>query len=367
MSNSRDGNLDFLRALAIIAVVLYHIAGMWPSDSIAHVKDYAGLGRHGVTLFFVLSGWLIGGIYWREHKAVGQVGWTPFWIRRWLRTLPPYYVGLMVSYLAVYFSRGERFDFRYLVFAQNYESVIPYYLVSWSLCVEEHFYLILPLVCSIIARLPLRWALTILWTLPLTAPFLRLLDSNVDASLAFGYSKCATHLVSEGLTLGVAAAFTAINFGNVWSQIQRVARIFSVPCFILFVSTTFWPTNTDFYIGQSLIALCCFVWLAAAAGQRPLPFASTRFVNAVAISSYSIYLTHSLAIHVGRLIAKSNGSVASEIRCFACWLLLIVVFGTTFYFLVERPSIRVRDYISRRLLTKGVAPRAKTELPLPLP
>ena len=76
-------------------------------------------GQYGVNLFFVLSGWLIGGLYWREMQVDGQVNIPPFWCRRWLRTLPPYFVALAISWAAVHLSRGQPFDAGYLLFLQT--------------------------------------------------------------------------------------------------------------------------------------------------------------------------------------------------------------------------------------------------------
>lgn len=357
MTRSRDPNLDLLRAIAIVAVLGYHVEGMWPTKYDA-LGTYAHLGKYGVTLFFVLSGWLIGGIYWREQAKTGNVRVGNFWIRRWLRTAPPYVFGMLLGYAAVYFARSEHFDLRYLAFLQNYEQEVPFYLVSWSLCVEEHFYLFLPLIGLVAMSMSKRWAAIFLWSLPLASPILRLVDPNVDFAGPFGYSHTATHLVAEGLAIGVAAAYTSRFFPEVWKKMQTIAGYLVLPAMIVFVSTTWWGKEMVFYVGQTVVAFTCLVWLAAVAGKKPLVFASSSVVYAIACTSYSIYLTHSLAIHICRRIASPNGSLVSEVICLSVWILVIALAGAGFYFCFERTSIQLRDYVSASLL----AGRKKEEL-----
>src|SRR5438128_1741237 len=88
---------------------------------------FAVFGQYGVDLFFVLSGWLIGGIYWKEQARFGDVDLLRFWSRRWLRTIPPYLVALMLSWLAVFAERRETFDWGYLAFIQNYYHMMPFF------------------------------------------------------------------------------------------------------------------------------------------------------------------------------------------------------------------------------------------------
>lgn len=343
----RDANLDLLRALAIIAVVLYHIHGMWPTEY-RHFAPVAHLGKYGVTLFFVLSGWLIGGIFFRDRDTQRPFSITSFWARRWLRTVPPYLVGVTFAYLAVLMWRNQQFEPKYLYFGQNYDTEIPFYLVSWSLCVEEHFYLILPLLGLFFLRLPKRLSALIFWVLPLLPPVFRLVDPNVEWPAPFGYSKTATHLVAEGLALGVASAFTSHYFPVQWGGTQKAARYLSLPVLFLFVSVAYWGPRMEFLVGQTVVSWCCFVWLAATAGQSVLPFATSKLVYAVAVSSYSVYLTHSLAIHIGLRIAPPSGDLPSELSCLAIWVMVIAGGGGAFYFSIERPSVMLRDVVLRK-------------------
>ncbi|MGY6560483.1 MAG: acyltransferase family protein [Luteibaculaceae bacterium] len=131
---SRNSGLDLLRAIAVFLVLMQH-AGLNPTK--------LELGRFGVDLFFVLSGFLIGGILLRDFdKYNGKSTLFNFWKRRWFRTLPLYYLALFVQiYLSGNFQKEYLY---YFVFLQNNFYGISLFGVSWSLVIEEWFYLTLP-------------------------------------------------------------------------------------------------------------------------------------------------------------------------------------------------------------------------------
>jgi len=91
---TRDANLDLLRATAILMVVVYHTIQMSPVPQPALMR-FAVFGQYGVDVFFVLSGWLIGRLYWKERARFGNVELVRFWSRRWLRTIRRYLPALM--------------------------------------------------------------------------------------------------------------------------------------------------------------------------------------------------------------------------------------------------------------------------------
>ena len=159
----RSYGLDLMRAIAISLVLLAHFA-----------QKIEFLGFWGVELFFALSGFLIGNILWRSFSQTESWSFAylfNFWKRRWWRTLPNYYlfliVSLVFSYL-VYASIPEVNEFvHYLYFGQNlFTPNGTFFGVSWSLCIEEWFYLTFPLVLFSLSCLKLQkkicYALTLL-------------------------------------------------------------------------------------------------------------------------------------------------------------------------------------------------------------
>ena len=141
--------LDILRALAILFVVYGHsiifVIKVWPKKWLTiPVLD-------GVSIFFVLSGFLIGGILlkiFEEQKASFRLLWK-FWIRRWFRTLPNYFLLLIVLFIiqGLILNKTSLAQFwPYLFFSQNLNSIHPvFFPEAWSLSVEEWFYVFIPL------------------------------------------------------------------------------------------------------------------------------------------------------------------------------------------------------------------------------
>jgi peptidoglycan/LPS O-acetylase OafA/YrhL len=150
----RAPGLDLLRAAAIVIVMLYHLS--------SHGIDIAGPGRHGwmgVDLFFVLSGYLIGWQVLRDVAAGPAPDWTRFLLSRAWRILPAY-LAVLALYLALpAWREADAMPpvWQFLTFTMN---VLPDHLTqgayshAWSLCVEEHFYLLLPLAVRLLGRRP---------------------------------------------------------------------------------------------------------------------------------------------------------------------------------------------------------------------
>src|SRR5579871_627813 len=155
--------LDFLRGIAILLVVGSHAA--MPSQAAGHLNSlvwtWQSWGWTGVDLFFVLSGFLIGGLLFREIKTYGRLDVPRFIIRRGFKIWPMYYVFLCLGFLVVMlknhfsFAHTGHLFLPYLFHLQNYDpnglidrprEAVAMFTVNhaWSLAVEEHFYLLLP-------------------------------------------------------------------------------------------------------------------------------------------------------------------------------------------------------------------------------
>src|SRR4051812_41157289 len=103
----RLANLDLFRGLAIIFVIYYHVTQMVFSGSGINTKIYSW-GKFGVEFFFVLSGFLVGGLFYKQNKPTNLF---KFWFLRIFRTYPPYLFALAVSFAAVFAARSEHFDY----------------------------------------------------------------------------------------------------------------------------------------------------------------------------------------------------------------------------------------------------------------
>ncbi len=155
ISASRSTGLDAVRTLAIGAVLLCHLPGLQadffpltPWQTTTSVL----LGYYGVELFFVLSGFLIGDILFREVVPAPSLRTiTLFFARRWLRILPAYYIVLLLLTLLERSAVVPPWD--YLLLVQNYDRAAEHFFpVSWSLTIEHWSYIIAPLVLLVLPR-----------------------------------------------------------------------------------------------------------------------------------------------------------------------------------------------------------------------
>ena len=157
-TNKRNFGLDLIRAIAILMVVFNHSRFMLLSLVDIPIIGYligkiiassVLLGVLGVELFFVLSGFLIGGILLQEIVKNQRIDWKlvkHFWIRRWFRTLPTYFLILLFHSILFYFLYNIQFDWRFIFFIQNFATAHPdFFSEAWSLSIEEWSYLLIPI------------------------------------------------------------------------------------------------------------------------------------------------------------------------------------------------------------------------------
>src|ERR1700760_4266988 len=144
--------LDGWRGIAVMGVILYHGRGQFSGNSIP-----MRLAAHcylGVDVFFAISGFLICGLLLREYQETGDISLRRFYIRRFFRILPPYYISLAAICAAGAFF-ALPFNFAdvpsCLLFYRNYRPLGSdeyggfYTAHYWTLAIEEHFYLLWPM------------------------------------------------------------------------------------------------------------------------------------------------------------------------------------------------------------------------------
>jgi peptidoglycan/LPS O-acetylase OafA/YrhL len=133
-----------MRCAAILRVLFHHSAVL-PSNS--------QMGYVGVDLFFVLIGFLISGLLYAEYQKRGAISFRRFFIRRGIKIYPAFYAMLLVTFivqLAAGKLSGWGADAREILFVQDYKPAI--WLHCWSLGVEEHFYILLPILLLLLIR-----------------------------------------------------------------------------------------------------------------------------------------------------------------------------------------------------------------------
>lgn len=147
----RNFGLDLIRAMAIILVVASHCSYLlFPIAETSFTTLIRVLGATGVDLFFILSGFLIGSILLKniDRAKIKFNDLFTFWKRRWLRTLPNYFLILLLNIILFAFLEIPILKeiARFFIFTQNFSKPHPdFFTESWSLSIEEFAYLFLPL------------------------------------------------------------------------------------------------------------------------------------------------------------------------------------------------------------------------------
>ena len=212
---TRVPELDGLRGLAILMVVVFHYIsqeGAAPTGGVTHYLQRLGiLGWSGVDLFFVLSGFLIGGILMDARASAFY--YRTFCARRFFRIIPIYYLWV-TAYIALIGIAGARIQalsnsgvappsglpvYSYYLFLQNFQASGFAGLVGawlghlWSLAVEEQFYLIAPLVVRFVSSRRLPCALGVVIALALDRTGRRLNANGVASGTGQSFLLCLHH------------------------------------------------------------------------------------------------------------------------------------------------------------------------------
>jgi peptidoglycan/LPS O-acetylase OafA/YrhL len=336
----RIHGLDTLRAAAIAMVLMYHYG------VVVGGSDFAYLGRigwSGVDLFFVLSGYLIGN---QLLAPRGAPSLPTFFGRRLLRTLPNYYVVLAVYCLFPVALGGSATAplWRFLSFTQNFG--LQYgqtFTHSWSLCVEEQFYLLLPLASLLLRRARWGWAVLALAMLgAITFRGWAWSSGHQPFSQELYYSSFARF---DELLPGVAIAMLKNFHGTLYTRILRRGNLLLVAGLVMsgvtleafrvvaesFVMTTF---------GFTLLAMSWSLLLLAALSPSSL-LGRVRVPGAesLALWSYAIYLAHKPLF---KLVADAVPLDKHAVPGIAVIMLASVGGGWLLYLLVEQPCMRLR-------------------------
>ncbi len=369
----RNLQLDILRGVAILLVFGRHLELPRPDGIVGALAEmWFRIGWLGVDLFFVLSGFLIGGLLVTELQKHSRIDVTRFLVRRGLKIYPAYFV--FISYVMLmpaaksFASGGDAWAtitgewtkyWPNLLFLQNYVGSNPAGH-TWSLAVEEHFYLTLPfalVALVIIGRVQVLMPLCLI-VVPALVFTLRCLSVWTDD--AFAVKMSASHLRLDALLFGVGIRGMAQYFPERFMAARRWRAWLVAAGLILWSLNLFIEPGTAFirtvgltgtYLGSAAFLLALYHTHADDFGSwKRYVSPAAALVAWIGVYSYAIYLWHVTAMGIlarelgGRLLGWAGGP--SPLVWIVCALGLstgAILVGAVASNVVEWPVLRLRD------------------------
>jgi peptidoglycan/LPS O-acetylase OafA/YrhL len=358
--------LDHLRAVAIISVFLFHYQFFGHP---AWEKNVAGFGWTGVDLFFVLSGFLIAGQLFSTIAKGKTISLREFFAKRFFRIIPPFLVVLTLYFVFPGVREwGHPSPFwRYLTFTLNFGFDLSKYGTfshAWSLCVEEQFYLILPLTFWLFSYFKggkkAIWFIIILFIagflLRLYSWYYLVQPALPSSNLGLLWNKYIyypTYNRLDGLLAGVSIAGAHTFYPHIKSWINRYSNMILLLGLALLAAAYFVCTPQDnFYtcaFGFTLISLAYGTILAAVVCPSSIFYKlKSKITSEIATLSYSIYLVHKIMIHLTQgLLEKVGVDKNSNLTMLTC---IIASFAGALLmrYAIEKPALRIRDKVLDR-------------------
>jgi peptidoglycan/LPS O-acetylase OafA/YrhL len=366
--------LDTLRALAVTLVVLHHYTLFVSNDD--DTFGWVGrIGWAGVDLFFALSGYLIGNQIFKALETDAGLSLKAFYARRLLRTLPNYLVILAIYFIWPAWGENAALApaWRYLSFTQNL-GLAPgtAFSHSWSLAIEEQFYLLLPALALSGIALRLRIGAAWIFIAGVVAAGMlvraRLWSGHVDAhqyGIYFYYKLIyySSFCRLDELVAGVALALLKNRHPDLWARVTGHGNR-TLAAGLVVTGLSFWLFLDDRYgfaatvIGFPLLAIGFGLLILAALSQHSW-LRELRIPGAgrLAVWSYAIYLTHRGASAVAAGPLQKLGYGPQTGIAIMLLLALSVLSGWLLYKLVETPFMALRErYVPSNLARAAFSP-----------
>jgi peptidoglycan/LPS O-acetylase OafA/YrhL len=296
-------------------------------------------GGTGVDLFFVLSGWLIGRQLFKEQSRFGNIQLYRFWIRRWMRTLPAYYAVLTLTIIQQYINKPD-FDFpwQHLLFLQNYKPDLSLFYVSWSLSVEEQFYLLIAPFALLLFKLPSRSHILLLIVLLLTPSLFRYLDLYNELR--------ETHVRIDCCAMGVLLAYIRQSKPRLWDILTRSAIKLMIPAVVIYLMAFVSRYNPQWGISDPsklVLAVIFGIWVIWSETTNIRP--NTWFMKVlmhISTRSYAMYLLHVDALAVTHKFLSGQHFILYYFTA----LCITMISSEVLYRMVELPVMNIRKYFS---------------------
>ena len=337
--------IDGLRAIAVGAVILYHA-----QITILGYQPFKG-GFIGVDIFFVISGYLITSIILKELVTTGSFSFKHFYERRIRRILPALLFVMIVSlpfawmYLlpdsfidfskSILYSLGFSSNFYFHYSGQQYgaeSGLLKPFLHTWSLSVEEQYYILFPIVLLITYKFFRRYLIHILTFGFIISLGLAEWTSRNYPSISFYF----IHTRMWELLAGSILAYFEITKGHRSKNqllnitLPTIGLVLISHSIIFFDNDIFHPS---FFTLSPIIGVCLIIWFSNK-DELITKVLSTKLFIGIGLISYSLYLWHYPIFAFARIIDLTQGSLFNKLLL----VIIIVILSTLSYYFIERPA-----------------------------
>jgi peptidoglycan/LPS O-acetylase OafA/YrhL len=355
--------LDHLRALAITYVLLFHyfiLSGGEPE----WLPGFAKFGWTGVDLFFVLSGFLISSQLFVQIKQGQLISFKSFFLKRFFRIVPAFLVTVALYFSIPFFREKESLPplWKFLSFTQNLGLNLKDFGTfshAWSLCVEEHFYLVLPLVLILLqwTKLIKRswWILIVLFLAGFAIRIycfnnLYLAKIEEENSWMYWYKDIyyPTYNRLDGLLAGVSIAGLYQFLPATWNKISKYGNWFVLLGLLVLVSAYVLCEDQQTFnasvFGFPVVALGygCIVIGAISPGSFLYRW-NSKTTTFIASLSYAVYLTHKGVIHVTHQLLADFHIDPNVMLCISIATCTLGAYMLNL--VIEKPFMKLRDGI----------------------
>jgi peptidoglycan/LPS O-acetylase OafA/YrhL len=366
ISTGRIPSLDGLRGIAIAMVLLQHAWHSLP-EFLAPVGIVVGNGALGVSIFFLLSGFLIYSLSAREYEKTHGFDWKQFYIRRVLRIFPCFYFYILVVLALAHFGWivvTDRTILAAATFTLNYRHLwdpwpvgLDYPVIGhyWTLALEEQFYLTWPLLMFLFVR---KRLVTFLTAVIVVAPLLRIATyflmpgSRPQIGMMF---HTAFDAIAAGVLLGelLRRPATRAKLQSFAANHWVLGAAILYPAVISPLLSSHFGGAYSITVGKSIEIICIGLVLIAAVSQpgtllfrllnwRPLAY--------VGVLSYSLYVWNNLFLMGEDWI----------VNAFPLNLMCVIGMGLFSYYLIEKPFLKLKDHFHKPRPAKRIEPSRRS-------
>lgn len=346
--DSRIPSLDGLRAISIFLVLLGHV--FYTQDYFLNSNWHLYLGdlsNLGVRFFFIISGFLISTLLYREWENSHSISLGKFYIRRSLRIFPAFYFYIFVMFGLTLlglveinynlFWRASTYTINYLPSGER-----GWFLGHlWSLAVEEQFYLLWPLVILMLGK---KKSIIFLISVILLIPVVRLCTILYLPEMR-SLMRWSFHTVCDSLAIGCLLAAIRVKLHQINLYKSLINSVWPILIFFIVIFINYYFSDRpriNHFVMQSVMnfGLALFLDFAiSSANSRTATFLNWRPMKFIGVLSYSIYLWQQF------FLAKDS---PINVQSFLLNILFIFIAALFSYYLIERKFLIIKDRFSTK-------------------